>query len=276
MHCDIKGRNILIGEDGAKIADFGCAKSADEVGSSCGTPAFMAPEVARGEGQGTPSDVWAFGCTVIQMATGKHPWEDEAGGPVSVLYRIGFSDWSTDIPGNLSGQARDFLERCLRRNPDDRWTASQLLNHPFLADTGCSSSTRGTESPTSILDIGLWSSVETDSEISRSSSWYSESLGAEEPVANRIEQLAGPLGREPDWRWDEENWIRVRKICGGVGRDHDDHRIVGSGDETGIGSVGKNQKLDTLGENILGLGPFEEDFSVGLFRESSYRCKSQF
>ncbi|KAL3628022.1 hypothetical protein CASFOL_028124 [Castilleja foliolosa] len=53
-HCDIKGQNILIGEGGLKIANVGCAKWAesDEPAAFAGTPAYMAPEVSRGEEQG--------------------------------------------------------------------------------------------------------------------------------------------------------------------------------------------------------------------------------
>ncbi|KAK4776938.1 hypothetical protein SAY86_005626 [Trapa natans] len=246
VHCDVKSRNILIGEDGAKIADFGLAKRADEeAGTYCGTPAFMAPEVARKEGQSRAADVWAFGCTVIEMATGRLAWgdaDDAAGSPVSVLYRIGFSGWLPEIPGNLSVQAKDFLEKCLRRNPEDRWTASQLLNHPFLteqtsifAPIDCSVS--DSNSPTSILEIGLWSSTVTDSEFTGScSSRGTASGGAEEPqLVRRIENLTA-LGRAPEWRWDDEDWITVRGNSGGGDNEH------GS-----AGSVGKSKKLAKLG-----------------------------
>ncbi|OWM75381.1 mitogen-activated protein kinase kinase kinase 18-like [Punica granatum] len=256
VHCDIKGRNILIGEDGAKIADFGCAKSADEVGSCCGTPAFMAPEVARGEEQGKPADIWAFGCTVIEMATGRSLWGGDGGDPLSVLYRIGFSDASAEIPGSLSEEAKDFLEKCLRRNPEDRWTTSQLLNHPFLVDpTTCSSPNRASDSssssPTSILDLGFWNSVETESEITKSSSQFTQSCEEEvsPSAANRIGQLAGPSGRWPGWAGNDVDWVTVRGNFGGGGdRDGGDndekHGNAGSVEveEVGIGPVGSKEQ----------------------------------
>jgi len=141
-HCDVKGKNILIGSDGfVKVGDLGCAKRMADDGkdkasaSIGGTPAFMAPEVVRGESQGLEADVWAVGCTVIEMATGKLPWSD-MDGLLATMRRIGFSDDVPEFPKNISEEGRDFLEKCLRRNPEKRWTSEKLLQHPFVSETG--------------------------------------------------------------------------------------------------------------------------------------------
>ncbi|KAL2552550.1 Protein kinase domain-containing protein [Forsythia ovata] len=83
MHGDIKGQNILIGEDGLKIADFGCSKLIHEDDDSVagkfiffGTHVYMAPEVSRGEEQGFAADIWSLGCTFIEMAMGCSPWPE--------------------------------------------------------------------------------------------------------------------------------------------------------------------------------------------------------
>ncbi|WOL14992.1 vacuolar amino acid transporter 1-like [Canna indica] len=55
-----------------------------------GTLLFMAPEVARGEDQGPPADIWALGCTVIKMATDRPSWLDVLD-PVAAIHRIAFS-----------------------------------------------------------------------------------------------------------------------------------------------------------------------------------------
>ncbi|KAL2536771.1 mitogen-activated protein kinase kinase kinase 15 [Forsythia ovata] len=96
-HGDIKGQNILIGEDGLKITDFGCSKliheDDDSVASKSrfsGTSTYMAPEVSRGEEQEFAADIWSLGCTIIEMATGRSPWP-EIHDPVSALYKIGSS-----------------------------------------------------------------------------------------------------------------------------------------------------------------------------------------
>ncbi|KAF5948533.1 hypothetical protein HYC85_014490 [Camellia sinensis] len=202
-HCDVKSQNILVGESGAKLADFGCAKwlnpREDKAAPIGGTPMFMAPEVARGEEQGLSGDIWALGCTVIEMATGgRSPWTRVAD-PVSVLYRIGFSGEIPEFPDFLSSQAKDFLGKCLKRDPKERWTAKQLLNHTFLGESN--SHTKqfvgfNSDSPTSILDHGVWNTVEE-----------SETLDSDSP-AKRIGGLLLCSG-VANWRWDE-NWITIR------------------------------------------------------------------
>ncbi|KAM0885506.1 hypothetical protein ACQ4PT_030295 [Festuca glaucescens] len=135
VHGDVKARNIVIGADGrAKLADLGCARKSSASGKIIGgTPAFMAPEVARGEEQGPAADVWALGCTVVEMATGRAPWE-----------RHGWRRARGDALDRVHGRrargtpmvvrgGEDFLAGCLIRDPIQRCTAAQLLQHPFLA-----------------------------------------------------------------------------------------------------------------------------------------------
>ncbi|KAI3440881.1 Protein kinase domain-containing protein [Psidium guajava] len=210
-HCDVKSSNVLIGDDGgAKIADFGCAKRVGgaEIG---GTPMFMAPEAARGEEQGLAGDAWAVGCTVVEMATGKSPWQSGAASdPVSVLYRIACSGESPAIPGCLSAEGRDFVSKCLRRDPRERWTVGQLLEHPFLEDhkLGSSQSEQTkTKSPTSILDQEFWNAMDE----TESSEAGTTGDGVESAL-DRIRTLSFREGR-PGGRCGEcvdEGWITVR------------------------------------------------------------------
>ncbi|XP_049414878.1 mitogen-activated protein kinase kinase kinase 18 [Solanum stenotomum] len=212
VHCDVKGQNILIGENGdIKIADLGCAKLLrDEKNSGfSGTPAFMAPEVARGEEQGFAADIWAFGCTIIEMATGSVPWS-EIKDPVSALFRIGYSGDLPQFPNNLSNDAREFLGKCLMKCPHERWTANQLLQHPFLQSVESNSwkfEELKRDSPTSILDQGFWNSFE----VMESSSL--ESTNTVDSATDRIRQLIGNVGIScslmPNWV-EEDDWVTVR------------------------------------------------------------------
>ncbi|XP_049345993.1 mitogen-activated protein kinase kinase kinase 18-like [Solanum verrucosum] len=208
-HCDIKGQNILLGKTGAKIADFGCARWIDPAERDGGgepiggTPMFMAPEVARGEEQGCPADIWGLGCTIIEMVTGGSPWTNVTNA-ASLLYKIAFSGQSPEIPKFLSLQARDFLSKCLRRDPKERWTAKQLLKHTFLEEFNLNSNSNQnfvTSSPTSILDQDIWNSVE-ESETTI--------LQTVSSPLQRVRELCSNSG-ELNWRWnDDERWITIR------------------------------------------------------------------
>ena len=212
VHCDIKGSNILVGEGGGgvKIGDFGCAKSVNEAAAVAGTPAFMSPEAARGEEQGCPCDVWAVGCTVVEMFSGSSPWPN-VGDPVSMLYHVGYSGEVPEVPRFLSDEAKDFLGKCFRRNPRERWSAVQLLSHPFLGEFSSKGGDGVHEesnscSPTSILEQGFWNSVE-ESEFPLIGNLVQTCL--ENSPSDRIRRLALCSG-DPSWNWDSENWITTR------------------------------------------------------------------
>ncbi|CAD8174569.1 unnamed protein product [Paramecium pentaurelia] len=138
IHRDIKGANILINQNGqVKLADFGSGKQLSEikqeiVGSLCGTPNFMAPEVINQQQYGKKADIWSLGCTMIEMATG-HPPFFEVKNIYTIMVKISKLTEMIPIPEELkSEQAKDFLKRCLQLNPEDRWETEDLLQHPFL------------------------------------------------------------------------------------------------------------------------------------------------
>ncbi|KAK2404568.1 mitogen-activated protein kinase kinase kinase YODA [Trifolium repens] len=135
LHRDIKGANILVDPNGrVKVADFGMAKHI--TGQYCplsfkGSPYWMAPEVIKNSKECSLGvDIWSLGCTVLEMATTKPPWSQYEG--VAAMFKIGNSKELPTIPDHLSDAGKDFVRKCLQRNPRDRPSASELLEHPFV------------------------------------------------------------------------------------------------------------------------------------------------
>ncbi|KAA8545544.1 hypothetical protein F0562_020328 [Nyssa sinensis] len=141
VHRDIKCANILVDTTGSvKLADFGLAKATkmNDVKSCKGTAFWMAPEVVNQKktGYGLAADIWSLGCTVLEMLTRQIPYSHLEG--MQALFRIGKGELPS-IPNSLSRDSQDFILKCLQVNPDDRPTAAQLLDHPFVKRLSTSS-----------------------------------------------------------------------------------------------------------------------------------------
>lgn len=147
VHCDLKPENILLvssygkGDFVAKIGDFGLAKRVSRTKKNklgcCwrGTPMYFSPEAVINGVQEQPADIWAVGCIVFQMLTGKPVWFSDQGlGMDEVLSRICDENDSPFVSSSssLSAEAISFLKGCLCRKVMCRLTANMLLNHPFL------------------------------------------------------------------------------------------------------------------------------------------------
>ncbi|XP_058226605.1 mitogen-activated protein kinase kinase kinase 20-like [Rhododendron vialii] len=151
VHCDLKPGNILLvpkscGFGGTefkpKIGDFGLAKRAKQSNNKKrkvdpfywrGTPMYLSPEVVVDNVQEPPSDIWAFGCIVLEMITGKPPWVGKGDLDGEELLRlIGQGHESPKIPDELSKDMRQFLKGCFSRKTMFRLTADMLLNHSFV------------------------------------------------------------------------------------------------------------------------------------------------
>eukprot|EP00759_Apiculatamorpha_spiralis_P013859 PhF_6_TR20549/c0_g1_i1/m.29679 len=144
IHRDIKCSNILVNDKGViKLSDFGlssedCSTTGTSSGFNnvVGTPLFMAPEVIRGCAYSEASDVWALGCTVIEMATAQQPWfEREFSSPLAAMYHIAQSGTTPAIPDDLSDEAKSFIQLCHAIDPCQRGSIGNLLKHPFLDST---------------------------------------------------------------------------------------------------------------------------------------------
>ncbi|OCU02502.1 mitogen-activated protein kinase kinase kinase 1 isoform X1 [Xenopus laevis] len=143
IHRDIKGANLLIDSTGQRlrIADFGAAARLASKGTGAGefqgqllgTIAFMAPEVLRGQQYGRSCDVWSLGCSIIEMACAKPPWNAEKhSNHLALIFKIASATTAPTIPSHLSPGLRDVTLRCLELQPQDRPPSRELLKHPVF------------------------------------------------------------------------------------------------------------------------------------------------
>jgi serine/threonine protein kinase len=127
VHRDIKPGNVLLADDGTvKITDFGIAHAVGDVtvtatGILAGTPAYLAPEVARGNDAGFPSDVFSLGATLYTALEGTPPF-GLSDNPIAQLHQVASGEI---IPPRQSGLLTPILLRLLQRDPDRRPTMQQ-------------------------------------------------------------------------------------------------------------------------------------------------------
>jgi len=170
IHRDLKPSNLMLTKSGAKLMDFGLARAAvragraggDEVtatasgkspksrepitakGTIVGTVQYMAPEQLEGKEADARSDLWALGCVLYEMATGKRAFEGSTQASlISAIMRD-----QPRVMAELAPMTPPALEqavmRCLAKDPDDRWQTANDLRQELLSlgEAGSAPSTR--------------------------------------------------------------------------------------------------------------------------------------
>ena len=146
IHRDLKPGNVMLGKSGAKLMDFGLARAAGlndggakalsmtqsptmarpltAEGSLVGTFQYMAPEQLEGKEADARSDVWALGCVLYEMSTGKRAFE---GASAASLISAILKDEPRPI-AEIAPMSPASLERivhaCLAKDPDQRWQSA--------------------------------------------------------------------------------------------------------------------------------------------------------
>jgi NIMA (never in mitosis gene a)-related kinase len=132
IHRDVKAKNIFMTKKfNVKIGDLGiCAQIRSKVFNDCreiGTLLYASPEICKGEFYSTKTDIWSFGCVLYELCTYRHPFTGSS--EISIISKI-LKDSVVRISEIYSKELWFVIERCLRKDPNERLSAIELLSLP--------------------------------------------------------------------------------------------------------------------------------------------------
>uniref|UniRef100_A0A8D2J6N1 Serine/threonine-protein kinase DCLK2 n=1 Tax=Varanus komodoensis TaxID=61221 RepID=A0A8D2J6N1_VARKO len=143
VHRDIKPENLLVCEypDGTKslkLGDFGLATVVEgPLYTVCGTPTYVAPEIIAETGYGLKVDIWAAGVITYILLCGFPPFRSENNVQEDLFDQIlvGKLEFPSPYWDNITDSAKELISLMLQVNVEARYTAAQILNHPWVSVT---------------------------------------------------------------------------------------------------------------------------------------------
>ena len=139
IHRDLKPENILLVNKNdpveIKLIDFGMSAmfsdDSNTFGDMVGTPAYIAPEVFRGQ-HGREVDIWSAGVVLYMLLSGSWPFEGNTNEEIYANIQKGRLDMTSNVWQNISTGAKDLINGMLTRSPKWRPSASEVLSHPWM------------------------------------------------------------------------------------------------------------------------------------------------
>eukprot|EP01130_Rhizamoeba_saxonica_P000005 TRINITY_DN0_c2_g1_i2.p1 TRINITY_DN0_c2_g1~~TRINITY_DN0_c2_g1_i2.p1 ORF type:complete len:266 (+),score=80.95 TRINITY_DN0_c2_g1_i2:428-1225(+) len=138
-HRDLKPENLLCSgtdeDEIVKIADFGLSKifsGDEELMTSCGTPGYVAPEVLMCESYDKSVDMWGIGIITYILLAGYPPFYAENDTALFEKIMNAEYDFDDECWDDVTDEAKDFIEHLLVKEPSERFTAEESLEHPWL------------------------------------------------------------------------------------------------------------------------------------------------
>lgn len=136
VHRDIKPANLLINLKGeTKISDFGISAALDNSLAMCetfvGTVTYMSPERIQNESYSYAADIWSFGVSMFECATGKFPYSATEGA-VNLMLQVLYDPSPSPPRDTFSPEFCSFIDACLHKDAGARPRADELLTHPFI------------------------------------------------------------------------------------------------------------------------------------------------